>query len=88
MLRLRAVQDQRRALQEMCQAAFGDQAPAVDVYDGDTAKVGLLRRCDTPHRGAFRPPTTMRERFAITADLTKPCRMHRCWPQQLQVGLC
>ncbi len=42
MLRIRAVQDQRRALQEMCQAAFGDQAPAVDVYDGDTAKVGCL----------------------------------------------
>ena len=41
MTRIHAVQDQRRALQEMCQAAFGDQAPAVDVYDGDTAKVGF-----------------------------------------------
>ena len=40
-VRNHAVQDQRRALQEMCQAAFGDQAPAVDVYDGDTAKVGF-----------------------------------------------
>ena len=35
----RVAQDQRRALQEMCDAAFGAQAPGVEVYDGDTAKV-------------------------------------------------
>lgn len=29
-------QDQLRALRGMCTAAFGDAAPAVDIYDGDT----------------------------------------------------
>ena len=29
-------QDQLRALRELAAAAFGDAAPAVDIYDGDT----------------------------------------------------
>ena len=32
-------QDQLRALRQMCEAAFGDQAPYVEVYDGDTIRV-------------------------------------------------
>ena len=32
-------QDQLRALRQMCSAAFGDDAPHVDVYDGDTSQV-------------------------------------------------
>jgi ATP-dependent helicase YprA (DUF1998 family) len=32
-------QDQLRALRELCTATFGARAPAVDVYDGDTAMV-------------------------------------------------
>lgn len=32
-------QDQLRALRQMCEAAFGDQAPCVEVYDGDTIRV-------------------------------------------------
>ena len=31
-------QDQLRAMRAMLEAAFGDQAPPVDVYDGDTAQ--------------------------------------------------
>lgn len=30
------MQDQLRAMRAMCEAAFGAQAPPVDVYDGDT----------------------------------------------------
>ncbi|BDA42593.1 probable ATP-dependent helicase hrq1 [Coccomyxa sp. Obi] len=29
-------QDQLRALKELCAAAFGDKAPCIDIYDGDT----------------------------------------------------
>ena len=29
-------QDQLRALRGYCTAAFGDRAPCVDIYDGDT----------------------------------------------------
>ena len=32
-------QDQLRALRHMCAAAFGDDAPHVEVYDGDTVRV-------------------------------------------------
>ena len=32
-------QDQRRALQELLISAFGDHAPNVEVYDGDTLQV-------------------------------------------------
>lgn len=32
-------QDQLRALRQMCAAAFGDDAPHVEVYDGDTVRV-------------------------------------------------
>ena len=32
-------QDQMRALHQMCSAAFGDDAPRVEVYDGDTSQV-------------------------------------------------
>lgn len=35
-------QDQLRALRELCNTVFGEAAPHVDVYDGDTAKVRLL----------------------------------------------
>ncbi|KAL3163301.1 hypothetical protein ABBQ32_009693 [Trebouxia sp. C0010 RCD-2024] len=31
-------QDQLRALRQMCAAAFGDDAPHVEVYDGDTVR--------------------------------------------------
>ena len=34
-------QDQLRALRQMCAAAFGDDAPHVEVYDGDTIRVKL-----------------------------------------------
>ena len=34
-------QDQLRALRELCEATFGERAPHVDIYDGDTAKVGF-----------------------------------------------
>ena len=34
-------QDQLRALRELCEATFGEHAPHVDIYDGDTAKVGF-----------------------------------------------
>ena len=37
-------QDQLRALRLLCTAAFGDMAPHIDVYDGDTAKVGTQSR--------------------------------------------
>lgn len=49
-------QDQLRALRQMCAAAFGDDAPHVEVYDGDTTRVipplhlfGMLplRTCST-----------------------------------------
>lgn len=40
-------QDQLRALKELCAAAFGDKAPCIDIYDGDTPQVG----CGNPlHR--------------------------------------
>lgn len=32
-------QDQLRALRELCAAAFGSKAPAIDIYDGDTPQV-------------------------------------------------
>lgn len=32
-------QDQLRALRQMCAAAFGEEAPYVEVYDGDTIRV-------------------------------------------------
>ncbi len=32
-------QDQLRALRELCAAAFGDKAPSIDIYDGDTPQV-------------------------------------------------
>ena len=35
-------QDQLRALRQMCAAAFGDDAPHVEVYDGDTIRVNSL----------------------------------------------
>ena len=33
------MQDQLRAMQQLLEAAFGDDRPFVDVYDGDTPKV-------------------------------------------------
>ena len=41
-------QDQLRALRQMCAAAFGDDAPHVEVYDGDT---GRVRPQNSPERG-------------------------------------
>ena len=41
-----SLQDQMRALREMCFAAFGDKCPHVDVYDGDTAKVIAHSGCN------------------------------------------
>ena len=35
-------QDQLRALRELCESTFGERAPCIDIYDGDTARV---RRC-------------------------------------------
>lgn len=35
-------QDQLRALRELCARVFGEAAPRIDVYDGDTAKVRFL----------------------------------------------
>lgn len=35
-------QDQLRALRQMCAAAFGEDAPHVEVYDGDTIRVNTL----------------------------------------------
>ena len=43
-------QDQLRALRHMCAAAFGDDAPHVEVYDGDTIRV--LHTCITATRSA------------------------------------
>ena len=37
-------QDQLQILRHLCQLTFGDAAPHVDVYDGDTPQVcGLVR---------------------------------------------
>ena len=38
-------QDQLRALRQMCAAAFGDDAPHVEVYDGDTVRVCTSFAC-------------------------------------------
>jgi hypothetical protein len=35
----RGVQDQLRAMRQLMEAAFGEDRPFVDVYDGDTPKV-------------------------------------------------
>ena len=46
-------QDQLRALRELCDWTFGEQAPSVDIYDGDTpkastqAKFPVCLRCST-----------------------------------------
>ena len=48
---LRGVQDQLRALRELCGLAFGEGAPAIDIYDGDTPMVGHWK----PHSHMFSP---------------------------------
>ena len=50
-------QDQLRALRQMCSAAFGDDAPHVEVYDGDTSQVSFSN-CQTINtvKHAGKPP--------------------------------
>ena len=38
-------QDQLRATRELCGLAFGADAPSVEIYDGDTDKVGWWPGC-------------------------------------------
>ena len=48
-------QDQLRALRELCAAAFGDAAPRVAVFDGDTAMADRWRRCTALQWGCLLP---------------------------------
>ena len=41
-------QDQLRALRELCDSTFGERAPCIDIYDGDTARVRLCWRSQLP----------------------------------------
>ena len=41
-------QDQLRALRELCDSTFGERAPCIDIYDGDTARVRLCRHSQLP----------------------------------------
>ncbi len=41
-------QDQLRALRELCDSTFGERAPCIDIYDGDTARVRLCRNSQLP----------------------------------------
>ena len=74
-------QDQLRALRQMCEAAFGDQAPYVEVYDGDTIRV----RCLFAEHVALALPLPMQSLhcpincpstctiYAVFIELVPPC---------------
>ena len=54
-------QDQLRAMRELCAAAFGDAAPGVEVYDGDTPQVECplplaVKHADIPQVFVAREP--------------------------------
>ena len=67
-------QDQLRALRQMCSAAFGDDAPHVEVYDGDTSQVSSSS-CQTintvTHAG--KPPGGTAPDAVIYKTPPKPC---------------
>ena len=52
-------QDQLRALRELCDSTFGERAPCIDIYDGDTARVRLCRNSQLP--GSVLKHNTRRE---------------------------